>query len=120
MSLLLNLENVFPIYVVMDNACNIRAATTALPWFKRTCFAHTLQLAISDGKEMTRGFSVHFKKARGIVGHYKHSLKAHKKLMLPLRVVQDVETRWNSEIAMFSRLVELRELITIDLASEDE
>lgn len=120
--------NNFPVYVVTDNARNIRAAMHALPWFERTCFAHTLQLAINDAKEMTPGLSVLCKKARAIVGHYKHSPKAHDRLNCcqkklnkpPLRVIQDVQTRWNSEVAMFSRLVELREAITIDLASEDE
>lgn len=119
-------KDVCPFYVVTDNARNIRAATHALPWCERTCFAHTLQLVISDAKEMTPGLSVLCKKARGIVGHYKHSPKAQERLNCyqkkmgrsPLHVVQDVETRWNSECAMLSRLLELREAVTVDLASE--
>lgn len=119
--------NACPFYVVTDNARNMRAATRGLSWHERTCFAHTLQLAIADAKVMTPGLVALCKKARGIVGHYKHSPKAQERLNCcrkkmdkqPLHVVQDVETRWNSELSMLSRLLELRDAITMDLASED-
>lgn len=37
-----------------------------------------------------------------------------------LRLLQDVETWWNTKIITLSRILELREAITIDPASEDE
>lgn len=114
-------------YVVTDNGRNIRAAARTLPWRQRACFAHTLQLAISDAKSTTPAINKLCKKARGIVGHYKHSPVAQKRLhdvqrqlnKNVLHIVQDVETRWNSEYLMFSRLLELKEAITLELATSD-
>lgn len=112
-------------YVVTDNGRNIRAAARTLPWRQRACFAHTLQLAISDAKSCTPAIVQLCKKARAIVGHYKHSPAAQKRLhdvqrqlnKEVLHVVQDVETRWNSQYLMFSRLLELKEAITLELAT---
>lgn len=114
-------------YVVTDNGRNIRAAARTLPWRQRACFAHTLQLAISDAKSCTPAIVQLCKKARAIVGHYKHSPAAQKRLhdvqrqlnKEVLHVVQDVETRWNSQYLMFSRLLELKEAITLELATSD-
>ncbi|KAH9375033.1 hypothetical protein HPB48_021154 [Haemaphysalis longicornis] len=97
---------VCPIYVVTDNAGNMRAATRGLSGHERTCFPHTLQFAIRDAKVMNPCLVALCKKARGIVGHYKHNPKAQERLNCcrkkmdkqPLHVVQDVKTRWNSEL----------------------
>ncbi|KAH9377704.1 hypothetical protein HPB48_021765 [Haemaphysalis longicornis] len=75
---------------------------------------------------MTPGLVPLCKKSREIVGHYKHGPKAQERLSCcrkkmykqPLHV-QDYETRWNSELSMLSRLLELRDAITMNLASED-
>ncbi|KAH8024833.1 hypothetical protein HPB51_001466 [Rhipicephalus microplus] len=64
-------------------------------------------------------------KARHIVGHYKHSSSAQKRLdeyqkkmgKDPLRLVQDVDTRWNSQYLMLSRLLELKEAVSVELAA---
>ncbi|KAH9379456.1 hypothetical protein HPB48_012852 [Haemaphysalis longicornis] len=114
---------VCPFYVVTDNARNMRAATRGLSWHERTCFAHTLQLAIGDANVMTPCLVAPCKKARGTVGHYKNSPKAQERLNCcrkkmdeqSLQVVQDVETRRNSKLSMLSRLLELRGSITMDL-----
>lgn len=68
--------------------------------------------------------SLDHKKARHTVGHYKHSLSVQKRLdeyqkrmgKDPLRLVQDVETRWNSEYLMLSRLLDLKEALPVELA----
>ncbi|XP_064480381.1 zinc finger BED domain-containing protein 4-like [Ornithodoros turicata] len=65
-----------PVYIVTDNARNMKAAIRELGWCERSCMAHTLQLVISDAKDCTRGIQELCKKARAVVGHYKHSTQA--------------------------------------------
>ncbi|KAH8033749.1 hypothetical protein MRX96_031268 [Rhipicephalus microplus] len=112
-------------YIVTDNGHNIRAAVRRLPWTVRACFAHTLQLAIHDAISNTPSIDHLCKKARHIVGHYKHSSSAQKRLdeyqkkmgKDPLRLVQDVDTRWNSQYLMLSRLLDLKEAVSVELAT---
>lgn len=106
----------YKLYIVTDNGRNIRAAVKKLKWHERSCFAHTLQLAIHDAKQECPELSALCKKGRSIVGHYKHSPAAQKRLrdvLLQmekpvLHVVQEVDTRWNSQYLMLSRLLELK------------
>ncbi|KAH6923538.1 hypothetical protein HPB50_002160 [Hyalomma asiaticum] len=91
------------------------------------CMGHTLQLAIKDAKEETAGVPAILKKCRAIVGHYKHSAQAAARLqdcqrqmeLSVLELIQDVETRWNSEHDMLSRLVQLKEDICLELATSE-
>lgn len=93
----------YKLYIVTDNGRNIRAAVKKLKWCERSCFAHTLQLAINDAKHQCSTLSTLCKKGRSIVGHYKHSPPAQKRLHYvlhlmgkpALHVVQEVDTRWN-------------------------
>lgn len=66
-------------------------------------------------------------KCRAIVGHYKHSAKAtaslqdcQRQLELPtLKLIQDVETRWNSEHDMLSHLLQLKAAVCLELVTSD-
>ncbi|KAH7966083.1 hypothetical protein HPB49_013625 [Dermacentor silvarum] len=67
-------------------------------------------------------------KARTIVGRYKQSnttgarlQEIHKQLGLdpPLKLIQDVPTRWNREFAMIACLLKLKTAVTIDLTEND-
>ncbi|XP_064475355.1 zinc finger BED domain-containing protein 4-like [Ornithodoros turicata] len=114
-------------FIVTDNGRNIRAAVRQLPWSERACFAHTLQLAINDSRACIPAVDQLSKRARHIVGHYKHSSSAQKQLdeyqprkgQSVLRLVQDIVTRWNSQYLMLSRLLELKEAVTVELATSD-
>ncbi|XP_064468535.1 E3 SUMO-protein ligase ZBED1-like [Ornithodoros turicata] len=120
-------DDEFPVYIVTDNARNFRAAARELPWIERPCFAHSLQLAIQTVKEQTPVLGTLLRKARAIVGHYKHSPQAQERLdnyqkktwNTPLHLIQDVETRWNSEYNMLSTLLELRGPVTVDMANSE-
>lgn len=122
----LDLTNV-PVYVVTDNGRNIRAAVRQMDWTPLQCLGHTFQLAVRDAKEETPAVSLLCKKARAIVGHYKHSAQAtrrlkdcQKRMELPdVSLVQDVETRWNSEHAMLSRLVDLKDAVSLEMATSE-
>lgn len=122
----LNLSNV-PMYVVTDNGHNIRAAMSEMEWTPLQCLGTTLQLAAKDSKEETPAVSVLCKKVRAIVGHYKHSAQATRTLKdgqthmdLPnVSLIQDVDTRWNSEHAMLSRLVELKHAVPLEMATSE-
>ncbi|KAL1442395.1 hypothetical protein MTO96_046433 [Rhipicephalus appendiculatus] len=67
------------------------------------------------------------KKARALVGDYKHSAQAtrrpkecQKRMQLPSRgLIQDVDTRWNSEHAMLSRYVEPRDAVSLEIATSE-
>ncbi|XP_064475751.1 E3 SUMO-protein ligase ZBED1-like [Ornithodoros turicata] len=114
-------------FIVTDNGRNMRAAVRQLPWKERACLAHTLQLAINDALPQVPGLTELCKKAPAIVGHYKHSSAAQKRLddlllkmnKPTLKVLQNVPTRWNSQFVMFSRLLQLREAVSVELATSN-
>ncbi|KAG0420885.1 hypothetical protein HPB47_003201 [Ixodes persulcatus] len=98
-----------------------------MEWIPLQCLGHTFQLAIKAAKEETPAVSLLCKKARAIVGHYKHSAQATRRLKdcqermeLPsTSLIQDVETRWNSEHAMLSRLVQLKDAVSLEMATSE-
>lgn len=108
-----------------DNAVNMISAMRLLDFEPLTYFAHTIQLAIKDVKDSTDGFNSIMKKARVIVGHYKHNAKATKRLRKSsqvndekfLELIQDCVTLWNSEYLMLERLLHHRIIISIDLTN---
>lgn len=114
-----------PIFITTDNARNITNAIRNTEWKGILCFAHTLQLVITDAKKGIKDIEELLQTARAIVGHYKRSSVARerlRKLQIQLNkpeheLIQDVETRWNSEYQMLDRLVEQREVISAELSS---
>ncbi|KAG0433631.1 hypothetical protein HPB47_019736, partial [Ixodes persulcatus] len=84
--------------------------------------------SVQDAKKETKGFANVCAKARAIVGHYKRSSGAKARLQgiqkrmvieVPLELVQDVPTRWDSEYAMLARLLKLKAAVALDLAETD-
>jgi hypothetical protein len=83
--------------------------------------AHTLQLVIHDGIFTQVSVEKLVKKSRKIVTHFKHSEQACKKLIdcqkscevVEHKLLQDVETRWNSTYIMLERLVEQRKSVNL-------
>ena len=101
--------------IVHDNASNITLAVQNLGWQSVPCFAHTLQLAVNNGLEVSQ-INKLASVARKIVAHFKHSSLAmtalrekQKQLSVPQHhLIQDVATRWNSTYFMLERLHEQR------------
>ncbi|KAL1431729.1 hypothetical protein MTO96_013837 [Rhipicephalus appendiculatus] len=101
-----------PLYVVTDNGRNMRAGVHQTEWIPLQCLGHTLQLAIKDAKEETPVVLSLCKKARAFLDTINAAprqlvdlRKCQKCMELPSRgLIQDVNTRWNSEHAMLSRL----------------
>ncbi|XP_060879313.1 zinc finger BED domain-containing protein 4-like [Metopolophium dirhodum] len=115
-----------PIYMVTDNARNISCALNKYNSNDNLhhyfCAAHTLQLAIQDALKENNIESL-LKKFRPIVTHYNHSNKSWERLQqiqvrlnLPNhKLIQMVETRWNSVFLMLERIIEQKEAIVLDL-----
>jgi hypothetical protein len=62
-----------PIFCVRDNGSNIKAAIRGSTWYDVSCFAHTLQLAISYAIRNEDGMEHMLKKCKQIVLHYHRS-----------------------------------------------
>ena len=86
------------------------------------CFAHTLQLVVSDGVLAQQGVQSLLSVSRQIVGHFKHSnvswqalnaIRIQQRLDLPQHrpCIQDQATRWNSSYYMLEWLMEQRQAI---------
>ena len=73
------------------------------------CFAHTLQLAINDGLKSCRSISSIVTKASRIVNHVRKSTIATEKMeaLYGKTLVAKNETRWNSQLKMVRRIVEV-------------
>lgn len=106
---------------VRDNAANMISAMRNANVQDTGCVAHTLQLVIHDALFTQTSVESVIKKARKIVTHFKHSEQACRKFCdcqkscdLPEhKLLQDVETRWNSTYIMLERLVEQRKAVNL-------
>ena len=104
---------------VRDNAANMVSAMRIAGMRDVGCTAHTLQLVIHDALFTQTSVESLVKKSRKIVTHFKHSEQACRKLVdcqnscgIPQhKLLQDVETRWNSTYMMLSRLSEQRKAV---------
>ncbi|XP_055082535.1 E3 SUMO-protein ligase ZBED1-like isoform X2 [Periophthalmus magnuspinnatus] len=111
--------------MVTDGARNIVESVNCLSIQNIHCFAHLLNHVVKKSISQTSELDTMRSKARKIVGHFKSSCTAKKKLaitqsnmgMPQVKLVQEVETRWNSTFAMFQRMYEQREPLGAALAS---
>ena len=73
------------------------------------CFAHTLQLCIKDGLKAASALLSAIQKAGRIVKHVKKSTLATEKIetLFGKTLVSRNETRWNSQVKMVRRLLEV-------------
>ena len=98
---------------VTDNASNMVNTFRLLGIQHFPCIAHTLQLAIQKGLDLTRVQRV-LGRCKKLVSHFKKSTKETYKLrekqsMLKLpkhTLIQDCVTRWGSTLSMLERLME--------------
>lgn len=116
-------------FIVTDNGKNIVGAVRELQntWTWLPCFAHIIQLCISDAKKHVQAVENVLSRARAIVTHFHHSAvannllcKEQEKQNAPKHVlVQMVATRWNSEYYMLQRLLEQRSCVSNVLLESD-
>ena len=110
------------IAVITDNAANVLAAVRLTGWRSIPCFAHTLNLIVQDEKIADLR-----QRCRHIVTLFKQSVRATGKLSELQRdsnkserkLVQEVETRWNSSYYMMQRIVEEYREVKLALCSLD-
>jgi len=104
-------------FAVSDNANNIKRALSNLELKHFGCFAHTLNLIVQGALTVESNL---LKKIKTIVTHFRKSTSANKKLnnyqlingtKEPKKLLQDVNTRWNSTLYMIERFVELKSSI---------
>lgn len=106
--------------LVSDNASNMIAAARLTKWYYLPCFAHTLNLVVSSSLNKNESLSAIRKKVKNIVTYFHCSVKASDKLKeiqeqnkLPeQKLIQDIDTRWNSTYFMFARYIEQHDAIT--------
>ena len=103
--------------LVTDCAANMIASANLLSVRHVTCFPHVLNLVVKRSLSQTPELEEIRTRARRIVGHFKSSTKAKEKLSemqvnmgrKELKMIQEVDTRWNSVFAMLDRLYNVRE-----------
>lgn len=102
--------------VVSNNAANIKKAIVDAFGIDKhlPCFAHTLNLVLAkiiDEDKVVKDFCA---KVKNIVIYFKHSVIAADQLKFnsDFKLIQSVETRWNSTYAMLERFIQLSETIS--------
>lgn len=106
---------------VRDNAANMVCAMRVAGITDMGCMAHTLQLAIHDALFTQTSVANIVKKARKIASHFRHSEQACRKLVdcqaasdtAHHKLLQDVETWWNSTYVMLEHLTEQRKAVNL-------
>ncbi|KAK1895771.1 Zinc finger BED domain containing protein 1 [Dissostichus eleginoides] len=106
--------------VVTDNGANMVAAVRRAGWAHYPCFAHILNLVVKDSIKALPDVLDIQHRCSAIVPFFHHSTRAAERLKemqnqlkIPnLKLIQSVETRWNSVFHMFERLCEQKETVT--------
>lgn len=111
---------------VTDNAANIVSAVKDfLKWRHFPCLAHTINLIVQDGLKTE---SILIDKVKSIVSHFKRSTSSMEKLLTTQqnmglqtkkKLIQSVETRWNSTYYMLERFSDLEDPVKMTLALLD-
>uniref|UniRef100_A0A3Q3QX58 HAT C-terminal dimerisation domain-containing protein n=1 Tax=Monopterus albus TaxID=43700 RepID=A0A3Q3QX58_MONAL len=105
---------------VTDEWANIVAAVRKAGWAHYPCFAHTLNLVVKDSIKALPDLLHIQQRCSAIVAFFHHSTRAAEKLkevqnqlkFPEHKLIQSVETRWNSVFYMFERLLEQKEAVT--------
>ncbi|XP_044751633.1 zinc finger BED domain-containing protein 4-like [Coccinella septempunctata] len=106
--------------LLRDNARNMVSAMRG-QYESLGCMSHTLQLVVKDALFSDEEHERVIKTCRQIVGHFKRSEQASRKLNecqkqcgLPIHsMIQDIEVRWNSTYNMLERLLEQKTAINL-------
>ncbi|XP_061542548.1 E3 SUMO-protein ligase ZBED1-like [Phycodurus eques] len=117
--------------VVHDNGANVVAAAGILEdrhgWASLRCSGHTLNLVVQNTLKNKDTIANCVDSARCLVEHFNKSELACNKLkekqqemgMVPLMLIQDVSTQWNSTYHMLSRLLGQRWPVTAALSDPE-
>ena len=117
-------------FFTSDNGANVvKAINTRGNWTRIPCFAHCLQLAIKTGLKKYKQYEEIRKKCRAIVAFFARSTFARETFVqvqksndpdkMPLQLVQEVDTRWNSTYLMFHRFSLLETPLNIALSNQN-
>ncbi|KAJ8352141.1 hypothetical protein SKAU_G00236170 [Synaphobranchus kaupii] len=111
--------------LVTDAAPNMIACARNLKIRHAVCIAHNLNLIVLKSFEHTPGLNDMRTKSRKIVTYFRTSTTAKERLTQvqermggpSLKMIQEVDTRWNSTFHMLDRLYQQREPVGAALAS---
>jgi hypothetical protein len=105
-------------YITTDNGSNIKKAFDEMEQIQRFhCVVHNIQLCITSAKKASPDMNSLATKASSVVSKFNRSTSLQETLakmqedlgMSPVKkLVQDVDTRWDSEYKQMSRIIELQ------------
>ena len=99
---------------IFDSASYIKRAIWLVQWIHLTCLAHTINLIMVALISCDQEVVASLEQMKKIVGFSHHSSKAMDSLCLNLpdhKLIQQVDTRWNSTYYMLKRYLEQHEAI---------
>lgn len=107
------------VVVVSDSGANIKKAIKDAFGVDKhlSCFAHTLNLVPSTILESDNNVNSVRKKVKTIITYFKKSVVAADKLrsVSDLKLIQSVDTRWNSMYHMLTRFIQLSDKVGLIL-----